>query len=395
MRVPKMILAVTFMAAILFCAVGCGSNNADLGFTSEDFIRKYNAEIDRLARSQKWDFVAKNFPKLKIINDHHGSASPNPDMSQGVFQFDQTRHYDSLSLHYGKESADAQKIIWLNGSLKTDYFLKEKIHAFFDAVAVAVTSGGKGDAQKISEALNSRLDSPDVFLEDDGIVVAVNNDRAHGEKFFYIATSAVAQSNEQILAVKESAKQEANQLAKVTAEENRRKENEPMPSLAPGEWFNGERFVRQYNAAIDRLAKQDNMDYDPVKLILIYDSEGFGLRKIGLNHYYAGTSLMAVTDTDTCGFINLPNEDKDVSSIYYMGFFDHVPEPYEYAILYASVSAFAQFKDLDFNAMRRLVVNNEGSSIDTVRNGLRLEVRRSVNALEFTITNTTMVGQGN
>ncbi|MBR3747562.1 MAG: hypothetical protein IKP64_05625 [Selenomonadaceae bacterium] len=73
-------------------------------------------------------------------------------------------------------------------------------------------------------------------------------------------------------------------------------------------------------------------------------------------------------------------EDKDIASIGFMSFFDHVPELYEYAVLYASVSAFEQFKDLDFNA---------------VRNRLRLEVRRSVNAVEFTITNTAMASQGN
>lgn len=79
-----------------------------------------------------------------------------------------------------------------------------------------------------------------------------------------------------------------------------------------------------------------------------------------------------------------------MASIGFMCFFDYLPEPYAYAVLYASVSAFPQFKDLDFNAMRKLVLLNEGPFIDVEKNGLRLQVRRN-NALEFSISNVEMI----
>lgn len=157
--------------------------------------------------------------------------------------------------------------------------------------------------------------------------------------------------------------------------------NEP-PQAVPGEWFNTGNFIQQYNAAIDQIAAQDGQNYDAVKIIGV-DQFREPRLNFNRNDMYHMESNAAFNYLDA-------TEDKDVSSIGFMCFFDYLPEPYAYAVLYASVSAFPQFKDLDFNAMRKLVLLNEGPFIEVEKNGLLLRVERN-NALEFSISNVEMV----
>lgn len=251
MTARQKFLVLACMTLLLILATGCGSS--DLGITTKFFAERYNAEIDKLAKEQ-----GKNLDNLKIVGSKTSSET------SGYFEF-----ADSVyKIEWHKESANAKninRVVFYTNIYTQVPFGKDS--PFLKAVTAAVTAGNKGNAQKISEALNNAFYWQWSYSEAKGIVTATETSEAKNTKFF-IVSEDFAKQDRQILAIKVEGVKINERMSK-TEENQRTREAWRKEALAERERLRKEANTLQLQerSAFDNLISDKDLGFTPQEFL--------------------------------------------------------------------------------------------------------------------------------
>lgn len=239
------------MTLLLILATGCGGS--DLGITTKFFAERYNAEIDKLAKEQ-----GKNLDNLKIVGSKTSSET------SGYFEF-----ADSVyKIEWHKESANAKninRVVFYTNIYTQVPFGKDS--PFLKAVTAAVTAGNKGNAQKISEALNNAFYWQWSYSEAKGIVTATETSEAKNTKFL-IVSEDFAKQDQQILAIKVEGVKINERMSK-TEENQRTREAWRKEALAERERLRKEANTLQLQerSTFDNLISDKDLGFTPQEFL--------------------------------------------------------------------------------------------------------------------------------
>lgn len=251
MTARQKFLVLACMTLLMILATGCGSS--DLGITTKFFAERYNAEIDKLAKEQ-----GKNLDNLKIVGSKTSSET------SGYFEF-----VDSVyKIEWHKESANAKninRVVFYTNIYTQVPFGKDS--PFLKAVTAAVTAGNKGNAQKISEALNNAFYWQWSYSEAKGIVTATETSEAKNTKFF-IVSEDFAKQDRQILAIKVEGVKINERMSK-TEENQRTREAWRKEALAERERLRKEANTLQLQerSAFDNLISDKDLGFTPQEFL--------------------------------------------------------------------------------------------------------------------------------